>query len=223
MKVGTVTIGQSPRSDVVPEIRRILGPDIEIVEKGALDGMDLKGVKALHPGPDDAFMVTRLRDGTEMKITKESAVEGVRRCVSGFQAEPVDVILLLCTGEFPELASEKLLLRPDRIMRNVVKGLLDTGKLGVVVPFPGQIRNMKAKWENTGFDLTVEGVSPYTATDEEIRETARKMKAAEIDLTILDCIGFGREVGSIFREITRRPVLVPVMMMASIVRGILSR
>lgn len=35
MKVGILTIGQSPRVDVIPEIRDVLGPDVEIVEKGA--------------------------------------------------------------------------------------------------------------------------------------------------------------------------------------------
>jgi hypothetical protein len=32
-KVGLVTIGQSPREDVVGEIRKILGPGIEIIQK----------------------------------------------------------------------------------------------------------------------------------------------------------------------------------------------
>ena len=38
-RIGAVTIGQSPRSDVMVDIKPILGPDIEIVEAGALDGL----------------------------------------------------------------------------------------------------------------------------------------------------------------------------------------
>jgi protein AroM len=45
MKVGTLTIGQSPRIDIIPEIRDVLGPSVEIVEKGALDGLNLEQVK----------------------------------------------------------------------------------------------------------------------------------------------------------------------------------
>ena len=37
--IGTVTIGQSPRIDVVPEIAAILGDNIIINEAGALDGL----------------------------------------------------------------------------------------------------------------------------------------------------------------------------------------
>jgi hypothetical protein len=37
--VGLITVGQAPRSDVVPDMAAILGRDVEIVEAGALDGL----------------------------------------------------------------------------------------------------------------------------------------------------------------------------------------
>ena len=48
-KVGGITIGQSPRADMVPEILEILGPQVEVVEGGALDGLVLV-TKAGSPG-----------------------------------------------------------------------------------------------------------------------------------------------------------------------------
>ncbi len=36
--IGTVTIGQSPRVDLIPELRAILGEEVQIIEAGALDG-----------------------------------------------------------------------------------------------------------------------------------------------------------------------------------------
>ncbi|WP_342788308.1 AroM family protein, partial [Desulfurococcus sp.] len=38
-RVGLITIGQSPRVDVVSEIKDILGSEIEILECGALDDL----------------------------------------------------------------------------------------------------------------------------------------------------------------------------------------
>ena len=38
-RIGAITIGQSPRVDVVPEMQQILGPDVEIVQAGVLDGL----------------------------------------------------------------------------------------------------------------------------------------------------------------------------------------
>ncbi len=36
-KIGMLTIGQSPRDDIIPPLKEILGPDHEILEAGALD------------------------------------------------------------------------------------------------------------------------------------------------------------------------------------------
>ena len=36
--LGTVTIGQAPRTDLIPEIKQFLGDGVEILEAGALDG-----------------------------------------------------------------------------------------------------------------------------------------------------------------------------------------
>jgi 3-methyladenine DNA glycosylase AlkD len=45
-KIGMITIGQSPRVDIVPEMQEILGTDVEILEAGALDGLTLEEVKS---------------------------------------------------------------------------------------------------------------------------------------------------------------------------------
>ena len=49
--IGTVTIGQSPRGDIVTEILQILGSDYKIIEAGALDGLSQQDVAAFQPGP----------------------------------------------------------------------------------------------------------------------------------------------------------------------------
>jgi protein AroM len=218
MKVGTLTIGQSPRSDVVPEIRDILGPEIEILEKGALDGLDVEEVRKFRPGPNDYILVTRMRDGTEVKIAERHVIERMRRCISEFQTEPVEIIILLCTGEFPEIDSRKILLRPDRVMLNVVQSLLESGRLGVVVPSPEQIPELKRRWETSNREVFAEAVSPYTGTREELREKALEIKASGVDLVVLDCIGFNRETKALFRDVTGKPVLLPVTLVGRIAR-----
>ena len=38
-KIGAITVGQSPRVDLIPEIQPILGDSVEIIQAGALDGL----------------------------------------------------------------------------------------------------------------------------------------------------------------------------------------
>lgn len=37
--LGTVTIGQTPRTDLIPEMKQFLGAGVDILEAGALDGL----------------------------------------------------------------------------------------------------------------------------------------------------------------------------------------
>ena len=48
-KVGAVTIGQSPRDDILRDVEDILGKEMELVQAGALDDMTLEEVQALRP------------------------------------------------------------------------------------------------------------------------------------------------------------------------------
>ena len=49
--LGTVTIGQAPRTDLIPEIKQFLGDGVEILEAGALDGLTLAEVQSSTPTP----------------------------------------------------------------------------------------------------------------------------------------------------------------------------
>ena len=66
-KIGMLTIGQTPRDDLIPGLLDILGPGYEIVEAGALDGHTLEDVRGIDLDPDHYILVTRMRDGTEVK------------------------------------------------------------------------------------------------------------------------------------------------------------
>jgi len=51
--IGMLTIGQTPRDDILPEFQEILGDEFEIIEAGALDGLTLEDVKAIDIRSDD--------------------------------------------------------------------------------------------------------------------------------------------------------------------------
>lgn len=222
MQIGTVTIGQSPRIDIIPEIRDVLGMDVEIIEKGALDGTTLEEVNKFFPRPGEDFLVTRMKDGTEVKVAEAHLITRISRCITEFQKEPVEIILFLCTGKFPEFESGKMLLRPDRIMYRLVQGLVTKGRLGVVVPEPDQIPAMKVKWQNPQLEIVAEAFSPYTGIPEEMEKVADRIRTADVDLVVLDCMGFNREAMARFRKITGRPVILPRRVMAAVARELIS-
>ncbi|WP_457753417.1 AroM family protein [Thermococcus sp.] len=214
MKVGLVTIGQSPRVDVVPEIMLILGKDVKVLECGALDGLTLDEIRELAPKEGDYLLVTRLRDGTQVKLSREKIVKRLQKCIDKLEKE-VDVIGILCTGEFPELKSNKLLIEPSLLLLKTVEAI-PVRKLGVIVPDKKQIELTRRKWGHIVEEIKVEAVSPYTSNEEDLKRAAESVKGC--DLIVLDCIGYSMKAKAIVRAVTGKPILLPRTLMARIIR-----
>lgn len=209
MRIGAVTIGQSPRADVLPEFRRALGLEAQVVERGGLDGLTPGQVRALAPREGDGVLVTRLADGTEVRLAERPAARRIERDVRALEAEGVELIVLFCTGTFPGLASRVPLIVPDPLLNHLVAALLPAGVLGVVMPAADQLPAAARKWRLSGLEVVGEAVSPYSAAPAEVEQAARRMAARRPDLIVLDCIGFSGEIRRVFRRITGRPVLLP--------------
>ena len=61
MKIGALTIGQSPRNDLIPEIEAFF-KGAEIIQLGALDGLSKEQIADLAPSGDDEILVSKLKD-----------------------------------------------------------------------------------------------------------------------------------------------------------------
>ena len=85
--VGLVTIGQSPRPDIVPDMAAIIGPGVDIREAGALDGLTRAEVDALKPTGDDEILVTRLTDGTGVFVGKQKIVRLVEERIARLERD----------------------------------------------------------------------------------------------------------------------------------------
>lgn len=213
VRVGAVTIGQSPRDDVIPEIKEITGPNVEFVECGALDGLSLEQVRRLAPKAGDYVLVTRMRDGMSVTLAERHIILKLRECVQKLEKAKVDLVAMLCTGVFPELRSRKLILRPDRLLEQTVRAMIEKGTIGVVTPTEEQITQAHAKWKRLGLNVIVDHALPY-ATEEQVTAVARRLAKTEVDLIVLDCIGFNTMMKKTVRDITKKPVILPRTLLA---------
>jgi protein AroM len=138
--------------------------------------------------------------------------------VTELEQAGVDLIVLFCTGEFPELESKKLIVKPDVLLENVLRGLLSGGgRLAAVVPSPDQIPALGKRWGRVVADPIIEAVSPYTGSQADFEAVASRLAASEPDLIVLDCMGFSQHIKSIFRKITGKPVILPRSLLGRVV------
>ena len=216
--VGLVTIGQSPRVDVVPDMEAILGPGVAVRERGALDGLDRAEIAALAPGPADDILVTRLADGTPAFVAKRHVVARVQAAIGELERTGVSMTALLCTGAFPALEASRLLVLPHQVLLGVLRALRWPGRLGIVTPSVEHVPQTEARWRADGFDPVVVPLSPY---EEESREklemTAHALRSAGAGLVALDCMGFRRETRNELQRLIGAPVLLANLLVARVV------
>ncbi|MBE3575660.1 MAG: AroM family protein [Firmicutes bacterium] len=212
-KIGAVTIGQAPRVDVTPEIQALLGAETAIIESGALDGLDASDIARLAPQPGDEVLVTRLLDGTAVKLAERHVIPRLQAQIDRLSAQGVDAIALLCTGRFPALHSSRLLIKPQVLLYHFVAGIAEGRKLGIVVPAAEQVEPARRRWYGLGSALQVEAGSPYGDLTE-LWQAAANLKRWGAELAVLDCMGFSQAMKREARAILGAPVILPRTVLA---------
>ena len=218
IKVGAITVGQSPRVDVTDDILPILGDDIQLIQAGALDHMTPEQLRAIEPQQGDYVLVSRLKDGTSVRFAERHILPRLQEAIDTLTAQGVQMILMLCTGEFPpQLQAQVPLIYPCRLLDGLVPALARRGKIGVVVPDISQKEQNIRRWDGIAKEVHVVAASPY-ADMAGIQSAAEKLRELDVDLLILDCIGYTVKMKRIFHQATGKPVLLPRTVLARVVR-----
>jgi protein AroM len=207
-KIGMITVGQSPRDDIAPVMSRILGPGIEIIQKGALDGLSDTQIKDLAPEPAEVRLCTRLTDGRQVVVVKEKILSLVQARIDELNQASVDLIVLLCTGHFPRFESHCLIVEAQKIVDKSLEALVDDRyTLGVVVPLAEQMDQARQSLCHLTPNIHVAVASPYGPM-EAVQTAAVKLDQNQVDIVALHCMGFSNDHRQVMCKITRKPVLV---------------
>lgn len=222
-KLGIITIGQSPRIDVVPEMIEYLGENVEVIETGALDGLTYEEILEFSPKEDDYVLVSRLSDGRSVKIAERCIIPRLQQCIDYLEKESVDVILFICTGAFPEVfVSNKPIIYPQKILHSVTPNLINNGKLAVITPDKDQIVQSKTRWEETGVDVLVVPASPY-AEEEQLSDAILELRDKDYNMIVMDCIGYNMKMKETVSSSLEKPVILARTMVARIIGEILDK
>jgi protein AroM len=193
VRIGAVTIGQAPRDDVVPELSRRLGRNVEIVQRGALDGVSLDLIRANPPASGETTLVSRLTAGTEVAVDKGFIVPRLQDQIRLLEEQGIQLILLLCTHKFEGLDSRASLLRPAAALERIVER-------------SDQVAAQLIRWRGCASKgIRVASASPYLGGTG-IEEAAAELHDEGVDIAVMDCIGYTEDMRSRAREILNVPV-----------------
>lgn len=217
MKIGAITIGQAPRTDVTDDILHIFGGKIELLQRGGLDGLTAEQIAAFKPSPEDYVLVSRLTDGSSVTFAERFILPRLQECINELEAEGVRLIMFFCTGDFPDsLTSHVPLVYPCDILNQVAPLLSKRSNLVTVTPSPLQVTQCENKWKK--FVKTVKAIpaSPY-GSFEALEQAAEEIKNLDADLVVLDCIGFTQEMKNMFVKKTGKLVVLPRTLLARVI------
>jgi protein AroM len=220
-KIGMLTIGQSPRKDIIPTLKEILGEGYEIVEAGALDGLTIEDIKSIEFGADDYLLVSRMRDGTEIRITKRFVLPLLQEKIHELEAKGVGIAVIMCTGKFPQFESRGLIVTPQEILKGVLNSILKKGRLGVVYPAREQTKGAVPEFGKEGVEVYADHLSPYGGKSE-LGNLADRLAEQELNLIFLNCFGFTSKIKKTLAEKTGRPVIQSNALIARVLKELVS-
>jgi protein AroM len=204
-RIAFVTIGQSPRIDVMPDIVAECRTAFTATERGVLDGLDAAAIAALAPQPGEAILASRLQDGTGVLIGKPAVERRLHAIFAELDTQGFDLIVLLCTGVFGHFTLRTPFIEPQRIVDHFVQGLAyGATRIGILLPEPDQADAFEGI---PGIATITAHASPYVADPLPALHTAASA-LAETDMIVTHCIGYTEAMRQEIMRVSGRPVLL---------------
>jgi DNA-binding CsgD family transcriptional regulator len=218
-KVMFVSVGQTPRADLIGEMLANLDIRIEALELGALDGLSPREIDDLRVRPGEASIVTRLADNTEIVVSKPRIAERMAGLVANFQPNEYDLVVILSTGLFREFESTCPTVNAQRAVESAVISLAAQGSpIGLIQPLEQQIN-----------ELDIPALQPYRITashalDNDKQSLARALfDLAECEIIVLNSVSFSEADREMAAKVTGKPVVLARRIIASAIRLLLYR
>ncbi|SPA37361.1 conserved hypothetical protein [Cupriavidus taiwanensis] len=224
-RVAFVTIGQSPRTDVVPQMMADLGLPAEVAEFGILDALGADEIAALAPAAGEYRFASRLRDGTQAVMGKPVAEAMLARLMTSLDDGRFDALVPLCTGTaLPPMLT--LVLEPQQVVDHLTVALAQGCKrLGIVLPLEAQVSGFHLI-QPVPCELRVTHASPYTdIADIADSATGRFAQAGAAlrgcDLVVMHCMGYTEAMRATVARHAGAPVLLSNRMVARLLGQVL--
>lgn len=196
-----ITIGESPRDDVVPELINIIGKNFQYHQIGLIENLD---PEVYAPTDRDDLLVSKKKDGTIAYISHK----WVRKRLSEMKFDETTV--LLCTAKF----DDNRLILPYKVIDSFFRAMPKIHTATVIVPDKDQCDGTKKRWAEIAQKVDCLAFSPYIETEMDFDLTGQQ-------LVYLDCIGFTLEHEELFKKYTEGIVISARKILGNYLRTLL--
>lgn len=194
-------------------MRLWIGPGLEIVERGALDGLRATEIADLAPRRNEHRFITRLTDGSEVVVGKRGIRDRVQRVVNELPWESLDFAVVLCTGHLPRLVAHGLLLESQTLVDHAVAAIAEGARsVGVMLPLAEQLEEFRFRGPRK-LRVRLSHANPYAP--QRLEQAAREL--SRTDLIVMHCIGYTDAMRRAVASSSGKPVLLARRLVAAAV------
>jgi protein AroM len=185
-RIGALTIGQSPRPDLIAPLASLLPANCEIVQVGALDGLTQGDLPSETSGPYP--LVTRIKNGAAVMIDESFLIPRLQKALDSLENSGVIASLLLCAGTFSELQGTRPLYKPFKTAHDLLD-TLNFRTIGLITPVKEQEKPIRERWEGLGWETAV-WTDDLGRQDQAFHQRLNAhIQANKLDCIVLDYVG----------------------------------
>lgn len=199
MKVTFLTLGQSPRADLIDEIVERVQVDFTYDQIGALDGVSAWEIRALRRQDGGPVWMTQLADGRLVSVAVTPMFSYIQRAIDRAAERQPDLIMLLASGVFHNFSSPVPLLNGQTAVDDWITSFAaGTARLGIVFPLHSQLSS-PVTLSNRGILVQdMQRILYGGPMDDEIDKASSTLS---VDLLLMHSVGYDENDA---REISQR-------------------
>lgn len=214
-RIAFVTIGQTPREDIVPEVLALAGAgpgEVEARELGALDGLDEAGIAAGAPKPREPVMLTRLADGRRVRVGAGFLARRVEPLLHRLDGEGHDLIVLASTSLFQPYRLRTPFVHAQQAVDAWVGALImGEARLGV-------IHSLVEQHRGSAHGALIQSARAVAREDDiaDFDEAAQRLDSA--NLILMHSVGYTEAMAEQLAARTGKPVVTARRIVAAAMR-----
>lgn len=207
-----MTIGRSPRADIISDVQVRLRESVSILEHGALDRIPDQDLANLAPADNDDALIASLGNGQEAIVSKAKVAGLLQKEIERLEQE-VDAFIILCTGPFPAFKSTRKVEQIGSLLFDAVRlgGVPD--RLGVMMPIAEQEQLNRRLWAGYARVINTAVASPYGGP-EAVRQASVQLQEAGADLIVMSCMGYSETMRQAVQDAVSVPTIGPGQVLA---------
>lgn len=222
-KLGILLIGQTPRKDYEELFSQCLCDGDELIMEGILDEFSIQDLKVLGALKNTPVLTTLDRNGNQIVVADHEVVSRMPDKIQGLKSKGADIVVVVCTGKFPEINIDIPVIFPDKVLRYNTKAVAEGKNVAIFVPLEEQKDQMNSRWVEIGVTPVIHAVSPFTDDVEISQDIIDDLKEKNVAVVVLDCMKFGQEAKNKIQASIGKPVICAKTLLIKLVSELMGK